>query len=415
MYKQPTNKHRVLAMKDKFENRITNNTVQNNAVTLSQSKNNINVIPQRVVLSNNNTTTECTNTNIVPYLPKQMNGSPKRIVKRSEAFRRDKNCSDSNPAFQRNFALRTSYRTKNIDDKIKLFDNNNVEKPLQRSGSFSDLYSTPRRKTHFSKESDSLSIQSTKGVKNEKCDNRIQNTLNESLEDEVNVFQIVDETSIKNLESHMESNSLQETFKDALKKPLPAGPAPSKPPRTFLYSPDKDNKFIENCSVKTINNKPPILSKGTLINKAASKFLKGDPKYMLDKLETALKNNKMKFKRQERFDLSFTSEDEHESGSPKFNTKSNSKLMEPNCSVNLAFEDKSEDTGSILLNGITTFKPDENKTGKKWEPIYAEPFHHDKIENKGKIERTDTKRNSLYYLSSPVVLLNKEQSFDFKD
>lgn len=369
MYRQPTNKHRVLAMKDKFENRITNSTVPNNSATFTDNKNNI---PQKVVLNNNNATTECNNANIVPYLPKQMNGSPKRVVKRSEAFRRDKNSTDSSPSFQRNFALRTSYRTKNIDDKIKLFDNN---EPLQRSESFSDLYSKPRKKGNLN-ETKSLSLES----KNDKCDN-------ESRSNEVDAFKHVD----KLLNIKVETRSLQETFKDALKKPLPSGPAPSKPPRTFLYSPHSDT-----IKSKQIHEKPPI-------NKATStKFVKSDPKYMLDKLETALRNNRMKFKRQERIESSFTSEEEE---SPKFDKKNSLRLKEANCKVNLAFEDKSED---ILAS---TFKPaEESRKEKKWEPIYAEPFHHNQTEMIGK-----TNRNSLYYMSSPVLLVGKEDTPDFKD
>lgn len=94
-------------------------------------------------------------------------------------------------------------------------------------------------------------------------------------------------------------DSLTDTLKKALKNPLPVGPAPKKPPRTFAHPGNSSESIIVDSSdKKTVINK---LSDSLLLNRngnsvpsvALPRRSKTDPHIMLKKLESALLTNQV--------------------------------------------------------------------------------------------------------------------------
>lgn len=191
-------------------------------------------------------------------------------------------------------------------------------------------------------------------------------------------------------------NSLSDTLKSALKKPLPSGPAPKKPPRTFQHAltPSKNDSFLH--LTKDIKEKLNICEE-----KPPRK--KTDHKYMLNKLETALKNNKLRARRAIQPTTSATTSGEDSDDSLLYHSKAQKNdlnthfssfncLQSLNCTNNNPYgkiKEPTTSTSSFFVN----FK----------EPVYAEPFHFQAGGiDIGKIrqETNQKQRNSLYYMVS---------------
>lgn len=200
--------------------------------------------------------------------------------------------------------------------------------------------------------------------------------------------------------------ALTDSLRTALKKPLPQGPAPQKPPRTFQHCTD-----AVLISKSNISNQ----KKDTSVNKSNSSkksYKRSDPKYMLNKLELALKNNKLRVRKQQKVDLSTSGEDSDDS--LLFQSKSCRSLSKPTednldseknfdcilgdlncfnksiCGSNPVYEQIPESTSSFFV--------DMDK-----DPIYAEPLKNEvRLANFNSTENSvQTKnRNSLYYMVS---------------
>lgn len=255
--------------------------------------------------------------------------------------------------------------------------------------------------------------------------------------------------------THLQATGITDTIKRALTKPLPAGPAPKKPPRTFLHSPKeevspepKENSAWEknishlhlgkvfkkklNSSLKKnidiqneagssrsrTNSKSKDDSSGQSESNSSNTTpkSKSDPKYMLDKLENALRGNRIRLKRQAKTD---TSEEECEDEkSDSFRKKSLTNLYTANPSSANANSQK------FNLNCLTS-SFDCTKTNsvyekikepnscffigeKTEEPVYAIPFEFPIDVNKEteeslpepEMDSGKSVRNSLYYLVS---------------
>lgn len=170
---------------------------------------------------------------------------------------------------------------------------------------------------------------------------------------------------------------LTDTLKTALKKPLPSGPAPKKPPRTFQHSQQNSHitkNITQSCTMNNIEETVNIRPK--------SKEKKTDAKYMLNKLENALRNNKLYVKKQCKSDLSNTSGDDSDE-SPVFKNKFNK--------INLDFFGRNNDTfnsSTFNLNCLSSMNCSKNNyeiinepsssffTSDNCDtPTYAEPYH----------------------------------------
>lgn len=210
-----------------------------------------------------------------------------------------------------------------------------------------------------------------------------------------------------------------DTIKNALKRPLPPGPAPKKPPRTFQHSPQSQSK----CDTLPVSKSDPNIASLKLdkeftnrLNLSMEKKLqspqkaKKDPKYMLEKLENALKNNKIKLRRQAKLD--YNSEDEDINvknvtkslcNSPQLKrTNHTPNQMFGNCLPSLSCSKNTyarikEPNSSFFVSSVND------------EPVYAEPFQYDTVappsENNTDFlhHREDLlgmKKNSLYYMVS---------------
>ncbi|KYB25414.1 DENN domain-containing protein 2B isoform X2 [Tribolium castaneum] len=165
-----------------------------------------------------------------------------------------------------------------------------------------------------------------------------------------------------------EPPGLTDTLRAALKRPLPAGPAPRKPPRTFEHTPVKNSSFL---------------------HQKQQTDRKHDPRYMLSRLENALKNNKIK--KQVKVETSTTSGEDSDD-SVLFKSKSPPTPDKNNFNFN-------------CLNGGCTATYDKIKESKSEffvksydEPVYAEPFHFDEVRLKDK-----GAKKSLYYMSTSLI------------
>ncbi|KAK9876906.1 hypothetical protein WA026_015942 [Henosepilachna vigintioctopunctata] len=238
-------------------------------------------------------------------------------------------------------------------------------------------------------------------------------------------------------EQHLEhSSELSDTLKKALKKPLPTGPAPKKPPRIFTHTiqdnsvenTEKNSSFLY-LKHKTIDVEKSLCS----VDKSCVK--RSDPKYMLNKLETALRNNKLRCKPKIRTDVSTTSgEDSDENVYVKNNfnfsaTNKNRSLPSVPDNMRTKSYNTSPTSNSLLVQALNFnclnnqscvsspyTKLNESKSSffvsVKEEPVYAEPWHFEEglkmqCEIRKRSASSDrnprTNRNSLYYLSNPVL------------
>ena len=254
-----------------------------------------------------------------------------------------------------------------------------------------------------------------------------------------------------------------DTIRNALKRPLPVGPAPKKPPRTFQHASQNENK-IENLLPNKSETNITSLNLDTEFTDTLQKYLRThktpyniksrkDPQYMLDRLETALRKKmllqkqiKMEYisedndnvfadrrrhprlKRQSNIDNSSSEEDtrtvevestmcitscsdgSQQEQSYSFNISPNaSPICNFNCLPSLSC---SKSLYSDIKEPDHTFFVDHADNDN--EPIYAEPFQYlptdnDTQENvsfeKRNCTNNNQNRNSLYYMVSKFLSL----------
>ncbi|KAL3270316.1 hypothetical protein HHI36_009367 [Cryptolaemus montrouzieri] len=231
------------------------------------------------------------------------------------------------------------------------------------------------------------------------------------------------------------SLELTDTLKNALKKPLPTGPAPKKPPRTFTHCFKHEpteahiNNSEKNVSFLHISKNQDSETEKPLCLREKVNLKRNDPKYMLNKLETALRNNKLRYKRNIKTDVSTTSGEDSDDNIVK--SISNVEAVKQNHVLvpdNFSKSNNSSPSNNMFvqalnlncLNSHTCLSPpysklNESKSSffiskKNEEPVYAEPWHFEdlKVKNTPRARSVSSdrnsrnKRNSLYYLSSPV-------------
>lgn len=239
------------------------------------------------------------------------------------------------------------------------------------------------------------------------------------------------ETKLSTLEKKLQNTAISDTLKRALNKPLPAGPAPRKPPRTFQHSPKLDEFLEKNISQLHMDKgfKKKVdsdLKKG--VEKTSPKSSRGDAKYMLDKLENALKNNRIRFKRNnQKVDTSEEEFEDEKETSCKKAVASNLYTSNNNNAPGSA----SKFNLSCLPGGFNCTKTNsvyeqiaESKSSffvdRKDEPVYATPFQfnsNDAIENP--VEESANKsenvarKNSLYYMVSLLFFLIHYSLYQF--
>ncbi|KAF5308702.1 hypothetical protein FQR65_LT06063 [Abscondita terminalis] len=422
MYKPPENSNRVKIIKSKFENNANDvkpiakpllrksKTLQDFSVTSSS-------IRQEKLQANQKNKIE--NKNNPQTLSRQLSDPTKRNIKRTPAFRLDKS-SDTNAGFVQNKTRYLEKFSKNthLQEDIKegaIIDNNNFSNILNK---FNANTSVPVINDNGKDTSNVKLLYSEPVPKSQRTNEK--KALDEDVLNVYNATTLkISESHSKNIKTNVHAKkeiidiTLTDTLKNALKKPLPKGPAPKKPPRTFLHSTNNNIKlthltpdFTKKLNLELQKNVPSVTKK-----------TKSDPKYMLDKLENVLRNKGV-LRKNLKTDLS---EDESDNDkfivrdlptipafqstsspevSPKFNL---SCLPSLSCS-NSEYAAVKEPNSSFFVDC-------------KEEPVYAEPFEYQlDVEqrnchgNNGAIENVAgesasgraTIRRSVHYASSPV-------------
>ncbi|XP_045474322.1 uncharacterized protein LOC123680457 isoform X2 [Harmonia axyridis] len=550
MYRPPENTNRVKSIKSKFENIENSNGTKENLGFRNGTRDN-------VIISKSDSKTECS---VVPLnLQRQLSDPSKRNIKRTPAFRLDKN-SDK-VAFQRSSVLNKSQDLKHIikpvsttkiKDCDKILNTSEVlcvkksvpsllkdNKPILLKSKSSMDFNVLRNKFN-SANSDSSSSDSKescqrndklvknvsalytepipKSLRMKTCDKTVPKPIYSNLEEvscekkpsdisdihKVSTLKIIDkqEISNKNIVNTSRRNSLSnkvnvlptksdcaekneksdalnkndkdeltsalkkldtllkmtktnslkkaqiskpikqelemtDTLKNALKKPLPTGPAPKKPPRTFAHCLQDSNvadtkggsfdNFEKNISFLHVTKNVDSEVREPLCLKDKSNFKRNDPKYMLNKLESALRNNKLKTRRSAKTDVSTTSGEDSDDSLLKnsLNTSATSKKRTlPSVPDNLPLNTSSPTSNNLLvqalnfncLNGNNCVSSPYNKLEESKssffvsvnneEPVYAEPWQFEEIfkQNNGSRQRSvssdrniKNNRNSLYY------------------
>lgn len=301
MYKPPQNTNRVQSLKNKFEKLETKNSQRNHG-KLYENK------------SNTSTTQE------LPILQRQISDPLKMNIKRTPAFRVEKsiveNCGLQKCCFDKSDILENKLRLyttiKNNCDNSNIWDKNDDKKELTSdmlTGSlttcknYHNSQSTSEQQKCFDSDSKELNnaafeVDNVDGTIHNLYTQPIPKALRSNfIHNNVREKDVCNNNTFNNTEENehfISSELLTDTLKIALKKPLPQGPAPRKPPRTFQHL-QKQSDTKNNISVVLPvlkNNERGSNSRTELKNK------KTDAKYMLNKLEYALKNNRLNVKKQ---------------------------------------------------------------------------------------------------------------------
>ncbi|KAF5303869.1 hypothetical protein FQR65_LT18925 [Abscondita terminalis] len=245
MYKPPENSNRVKIIKSKFENNANDvkpiakpllrksKTLQDFSVTSSS-------IRQEKLQANQKNKIE--NKNNPQTLSRQLSDPTKRNIKRTPAFRLDKS-SDTNAGFVQNKTRYLEKFSKNthLQEDIKegaIIDNNNFSNILNK---FNANTSVPVINDNGKDTSNVKLLYSEPVPKSQRTNEK--KALDEDVLNVYNATTLkISESHSKNIKTNVHTKkeiidiTLTDTLKNALKKPLPKGPAPKKPPRTFLHS-----------------------------------------------------------------------------------------------------------------------------------------------------------------------------------
>lgn len=368
MYKPPENANRVQAIRSIFEGKEAATPPK----LITKSKTELNI---RYSKCHQN-------------LNRQLSDPSKRNIKRTPAFRLDKNAIAEN---------RYQSKVKHDCDKTK-------SKCLEDEAlSFSDIRSKFSRNNNNSEIESDMTSTNVENISFLYA-KPIPKSLRINKRDATTKSDEDDYHSKETLKLRGDDSvSLTDTIKSALKKPLPSGPAPKKPPRTFLHSPHvsketnasplhADRKFVEVLNKKLEKNTP----RG-----------KGDPKYMLDKLENMLKKKQSRCRKAGRTD----SEDSDDNNTIRKSSKTNNKTLMHNTSNTLP-NSSSQLFNLNCLNALgcnaSTYECIKEPNSsffiecQKEEPLYAEPFQFRRNMDQAKEDdskNTNTgQRNSLYYM-----------------
>ncbi|KAG5863375.1 hypothetical protein JTB14_013267 [Gonioctena quinquepunctata] len=466
MYRPPQNTNRVKSIKSKFES-IENNNSETNCAKNGYRNNlkpgdspNITETPTEYARNGNQ------------ILQRQSSDQGKRNIKRTPAFRVDKSLERAN-GFQRNSYNRsTLFESKlkqfsavkyNCDSNSNLVSSaesdrepllgNKVTKKVHSSSSNKKPVLLKSKSSHdfqyirskFDRSSVKQACEEPKKDDNyydfvntenlNNCDLALLYTepipkalRNKNVNDSEKVVKVTSEPEANNIHSastlkisdkqpdNVEiPEGLTDTLKIALKRPLPIGPAPKKPPRTFQAPAEEElpHNLEKNISFLHVSKQP----EKKLPAKPKTSPRKTDPKYMLRKLENALRNNKLRARKQAKVDISTTSGEDSDD-SLLFRSKSNRTL--PRLPSQATEYNDTSAFNFSCLNGLRFAMTNYEKIkepnscffvgspSSRDEPIYAEPFHYrkDSLDSAirkrggGSTRSRQSARNSLYYMVS---------------
>lgn len=411
MYKPPENTNRVRAMKMKFENQDLISKIREDIIEINKPKitNTKRTESEKIINSTN--IVEITSHQHI--LNRQLSDPNKRNIKRTPAFRLDKNTFiEKEHIFQRHLSqnnIKTKMdKFKSLNDSSRLKENcdttNMTKKTSDKVNDIKNQLYSIRDNTRNDK---TVIIKDLYAEPVPKSVRLLQKT---NVENDVKIEtaeKVI--TILKDLDQHTKGT---DTIKNALKRPLPPGPAPKKPPRTFQHSPQSKTLTVSKSdpNIATLKLDKDFTNQLNLSIEKQLKTpekVKKDAKYMLDKLENALRNNKIKLCRQAKFD--YDSDDDDKIRLPS-KSLTNSPLLKR----------LNNTTGSLGSNQIFNCLPSlgcsRNRYARikepnssffvasKDEPIYAEPFQFSSDEREYDLPcRNDNdgigmKRNSLYYM-----------------
>ncbi|XP_022918063.2 DENN domain-containing protein 2B-like [Onthophagus taurus] len=457
MYKPPANSNRVKTIKMRFENQETT-TIQNTNVSGVKKHHSVGAKDRKEDRNNGLGQVE----DDIELKPKiemkenlkcQLSDPIKCNIKRTPAFRLDKNTfKDKDHGFQRHYYGSIKSKV----DKFRLMDDTRLTGSCDNDNFTDDDKSAVSRLIQFTKEptinhnssvisNNDANLTNSKNLNHDlnqlvtkmlysepKSQRKLKLEMNKSEVTEtihnIKTLKLTETTQSKpknqietaenviDILKSAESLNGSDTIKNALKRPLPAGPAPKKPPRTFQHS--SPNSQTTNRKSSTLQIEDDFAKKlnDTLQKHDTQSKTKKDPKYMLEKLETALKNNKIKLQKQKNFD--YSSDDDNlrltksTTSSPllkRLNETNQSQKFNFGCLNSMC----TKPTYETIVESKSSFFVDKN------EPIYAEPYQFDEILRKKDANSGDAKekeqRNSLYYMSSPILgLENVENNSNFK-
>lgn len=395
MYKPPQNNNRVRSLRNKFENLEKNKseTAQNGC------GNNLTKTPKKEILKE------------IPTLQRQTSDPLKNNIKRTPAFRVDKsvaencgfqrNCFDKSGILESKLRLYTTIKNNcdnwmkngnNSDDGNEVTSNSLTESLIKCENSYDSVshcqeddfinndteknsHVHPKSKNVFEKNISYLYTEPIpKALRNRNLIDK--NFIEKDSEiHNISTLKLSDAVDQKN-ENNVSPQFLTDTLRTALKKPLPLGPAPQKPPRTFQHS-------QSNCDKKKNLSFVPLTTNGERVNlRTKSKQKKTDAKYMLNKLENALKNNKLYVKKQYKTDISTTSGEDSDD-SLLFKSKSNKVNIKHPGNVNDNVNSPTFNFNCLSLMNCSRSEYEMiNQPGSSFfvdtpeQPIYVEPYHY---------------------------------------
>lgn len=417
MYKPPHSTNRVRTLRNKFENLENNKT---ESIKINGSGNNLNKYVNKDTLNNEK-----------PNLQRQISDPLKRNIKRTPAFRVDKNVTD-NSDFQRNCLNRSTLYENKLKQYNAVKNNCDILNNCVKSGSTSDSDETKMSFVHSFVKSKSShdfqticknfnsaeqQIEKQSSVQSNGVSSKIDHILSKNIsmlytepipkalraknlvresqkEKECDIYNIgtlkLEDDNTSKRENLQNTVLSTDTLKTALKKPLPEGPAPKKPPRTFQYIQD-------NCDMTKNVSFLHLINENGVHSSPKSGQRKTDPKYMLNKLENALRNNKLRARRQYKTDISTTS---GEDSDDSLLCKSKSSKLEVKLPSQSADSVNNSSFSFDCLGVLHCSRSEYEKIGgpsssffieNPDEPIYVEPYHYLKEDSSNL--RTD--RNSL--------------------
>lgn len=374
MYRPPENANRVQAIRNIFE-----------------SKEQVTTPPKLIAKSKTELDLRC-HSRCHQNLNRQLSDPSKRNIKRTPAFRLDKNAiAEKNPIRYHSKVKHDcdKARSKCLDDEALTFSDIRSRFSCNQSNTsemsstnvmknISFLYAEPIPKALRVKTCDTPPPAQTKSDDESYYCNR--DTLKLKEDDAV---------------------SLTDTLKSALKKPLPAGPAPKKPPRTFLHSPggnvlplNIDKDFTDALNKKLQKNTTPARGKG-------------DPKYMLDKLENMLKKKQNRVRKAGKTDSEDSDDAFPTTTTTRFTSNNTSNTLPNNNNSPSQLFNNLNCLHALGCSAATYERINEPNSSffvecRRDEPVYAEPFQFRENANRAKQKErkksTKEQRNSLYYM-----------------
>lgn len=195
------------------------------------------------------------------------------------------------------------------------------------------------------------------------------------------------------------TDNLTDTLKAALKQPLPIGPPPKKPPRTFAHTPRNNGEKPQKIELKSeFSDKLNELVSSHKKEPEVKTKIKSDPKLMLQKLENALLSNRIrspKLPKKLKNPVENGAKAQNLMPSNDYTTEPQKNNVLPNClaSLNCSTARQSYSQVPTLDSKSTFFVPNSRE-----EPIYAEPFEYQVKESPESSSKFSTISRSVHYL-----------------